>query len=84
MIQVDIECEVTYSLDLSKMMYAGDTNVGVVSTLMVVEVIRVDNSSQENVRRFEKQGARKSPKYSKIEGSGRGERSRKSDWEVIM
>lgn len=44
MIHADVEYAVGYSLELRKMVYAGDTNVGV-SISMVVEVIRVDDIS---------------------------------------
>lgn len=68
LIQVDIECEVAYSLDLRKMMYAGDTNVGVVSTLMVVEVIRVDNTSQEKCVELKSKGPGRVLSIPKLKG----------------
>lgn len=66
------------------MVYAGDKNMGVIRLLMIVEVIGVDDISQEKYIELKSKGPRKNPAYSNTKGSDRGKRSRKRDWEVTI
>lgn len=72
---------VGYSLKFETMVDVGNTNVGVISILMIV--IRMDDRHFfSKVCRIEKQRAQEESLISNTEGPCRRKESRKRDWKV--